>query len=323
MDKKYQVFVSSTYEDLREERQQVMQALLALDCIPSAMELFSAADMTAWELIQTVIDECDYYVVIVAGKYGSLGPEGKSFTQMEYEYAMKKGKPRLAFLHGDSGKLLREKTEIDPEQDAKLKEFRSLLKQNLCKHYSKSDELSGLVAISMAQLIKLKPATGWVRADRLVSENAAAEILQLRDEIATLKRKLLPIDTNNCFANGEDEIELKFMAFNQTNHASSTSVTCSWDSIFNLLADILFKQSTWKALSEHLLRSLSDLKKVNGYLEESWEDQFNKILVQFSALGLIEFSGRLGGNSTWVLSDSGREKYYRMRALKRLPTSTT
>src|SRR5262245_25143445 len=150
MNKKYQVFVSSTYEDLREERQQVMQALLALDCIPSAMELFPAADMTAWELIQTVIDECDYYVVIVAGRYGSLGPEGKSFTQMEYEYAMKKGKPRLAFLHGDPGKLLREKTETDPSQDAKLKEFRTLLKQNLCKTYLTSHELSGVVAISMA-----------------------------------------------------------------------------------------------------------------------------------------------------------------------------
>lgn len=44
MNKKYQVFVSSTYEDLRIERQEVMHALLELDCIPSGMELFPAAD---------------------------------------------------------------------------------------------------------------------------------------------------------------------------------------------------------------------------------------------------------------------------------------
>jgi hypothetical protein len=40
MDKRYQVFVSSTYEGLHEERREVMQSLLALDCIPTGMELF-------------------------------------------------------------------------------------------------------------------------------------------------------------------------------------------------------------------------------------------------------------------------------------------
>ena len=42
MDRKHQVFVSSTYEDLQKERQEVMHVLLELDCIPSGMELFSS-----------------------------------------------------------------------------------------------------------------------------------------------------------------------------------------------------------------------------------------------------------------------------------------
>jgi hypothetical protein len=44
MDKRYQVFVSSTYADLQHERQRVIQALMEMDCIPSGMELFPAAD---------------------------------------------------------------------------------------------------------------------------------------------------------------------------------------------------------------------------------------------------------------------------------------
>ena len=40
LDKRYQVFVISTYQDLQQERQEVMQALLSLDCIPTGMELF-------------------------------------------------------------------------------------------------------------------------------------------------------------------------------------------------------------------------------------------------------------------------------------------
>src|ERR1039458_2608296 len=93
MDKRYQVFVSSTYGDLRDERQEVMKALLELACIPSGMDLFPAADEDQWSLIKRVIDDCDYYIVIIAGRYGSIGPDGKSYTQMEYEYATSSKKP--------------------------------------------------------------------------------------------------------------------------------------------------------------------------------------------------------------------------------------
>jgi hypothetical protein len=89
-----------------------MQALLELDCIPSGMELFPAADEDQWSLIKGVIDDCDYYVVIIAGRYGSIGPEGKSYTQMEYEYAVDAKKPVLAFLHGDPGKIEVDRTDI-------------------------------------------------------------------------------------------------------------------------------------------------------------------------------------------------------------------
>lgn len=81
MNKKYQVFVSSTYEDLREERQEVMHALLELDCIPSGMELFPAADEAQWSLIKGVIDECDYYILILGGRYGGLS-SGKKGTDL-------------------------------------------------------------------------------------------------------------------------------------------------------------------------------------------------------------------------------------------------
>jgi len=88
MEKKYQVFVRSTYKDLLDERREVMQALLELDCIPVGMELFPAADDDQWTLIKRLIDDCDYYILIVGGRYGSLSVEGISYTQMEYEYAL-------------------------------------------------------------------------------------------------------------------------------------------------------------------------------------------------------------------------------------------
>jgi hypothetical protein len=68
------------------------------------MELFPASDDAQWELIKRVIEESDYYVVIVSGRYGSLGPEGISYTEMEYDYAVAKGIPVLGFVRHDVGK---------------------------------------------------------------------------------------------------------------------------------------------------------------------------------------------------------------------------
>src|SRR5450755_3732066 len=124
MGKRYQVFVSSTYQDLREERQEVIQALLELDCIPSGMELFPAANEDQWTLIKRVIDDCDYYLVIVGGRYGSLTTEGISYTQKEYEYAVEQGKPVLGFLHAKPEEIPAGKSEGEPAIREKLNGFR-------------------------------------------------------------------------------------------------------------------------------------------------------------------------------------------------------
>ena len=65
MKKRYQVFVSSTYEDLREERASAIFSLLKLGCIPTGMELFPSANDEVWDVIKQTIDASDYYVLII------------------------------------------------------------------------------------------------------------------------------------------------------------------------------------------------------------------------------------------------------------------
>ena len=60
MDKRYQVFVSSTFADLKDERSNVIQTLMEMDCIPAGMELFPALDEEQFEFIKKVIDDSDY-----------------------------------------------------------------------------------------------------------------------------------------------------------------------------------------------------------------------------------------------------------------------
>jgi len=92
----YQVFISSTYEDLKEERLEVIKALIEFGCMPAGMEYFPASNESQLEFIKSVIDKSDYYIIICGGKYGNVHPEfKKSYTQLEYEYAMEINKPIL------------------------------------------------------------------------------------------------------------------------------------------------------------------------------------------------------------------------------------
>lgn len=173
MEKKFQVFVSSTFKDLEAERQEVMHALLELDCMPAGMELFPAANETQWNLIKKVIDDCDYYVLILAGRYGSISPEGLSYTEMEYQYAISISKPTIAFIHRYPGKIIADKTETTEEGKTKLADFRTLVEKKLCKHWETKQELAAVVSRSLFQLIKTNPAVGWVRATNELDDRAA------------------------------------------------------------------------------------------------------------------------------------------------------
>ena len=125
MEKRYQVFVSSTYEDLKEERVAVMDCLLDSDCIPVGMEQFPALPVSQWDYIKELIESSDYYLLIVAGRYGSVeGDSGLSYTEKEYKYAIEKGIPILAFLLRDYKALPQEKKETNRELEKKLIGFR-------------------------------------------------------------------------------------------------------------------------------------------------------------------------------------------------------
>ena len=115
MEKRYQVFVSSTYADLRDERGKVIQTLMEMDCIPAGMELFPAADEEQWEFIKRVISDCDYYILIIGGRYGSLTSEGISYTEKEYEFASSIGLKIIAFLHKNPEDIPAKNTELDPK----------------------------------------------------------------------------------------------------------------------------------------------------------------------------------------------------------------
>lgn len=187
--KRYQVFVSSTYKDLGEERTAVMNCLLDNDCIPVGMEQFPALPVSQWEYIKKLIDDSDYYLLIVAGKYGSLDKEtGWSYTEKEFRYALEKEMPIIAFLYKDISKLPADKCEDTDAGRKKIEEFRRFVldSDHLCDFYSTSDELKYVVAKSLKKTIDQYPAEGWVRSSQ-VQNIQADTIEQLQNMLIMLK----------------------------------------------------------------------------------------------------------------------------------------
>jgi Domain of unknown function (DUF4062) len=216
LEKRYQVFVSSTYADLKEERHKVFQTLMELDCIPAGMELFPATDEDQFEFIKKIIDDCDYYLLIIGGRYGSLTEQEISYTEQEYKYALDRDLKVIALLHQDPNKLTFEKSEPDPDLRSRLQAFRDTASTGrLVKFWNNAEELPGIVALSLSKTIKMHPAIGWVRADKISNEELLFEINELRKQNAELSKTLSEIEPSIFTGREEKDFSFIFNSFDR------------------------------------------------------------------------------------------------------------
>lgn len=164
MNKRYQIFISSTYKDLVEERRAAMEAIIELDCFPAGMESFPASSQRQFDYISKIIDKSDYYIIIIAGKYGTLSDEGISFTEKEFDYAVEKGIPIISFVKRDISKLSTEFIELDHERRKKLEEFRTkVMDSRMVKMWDDYNELKAAILLSLPKEIDSNPQYGWIR----------------------------------------------------------------------------------------------------------------------------------------------------------------
>ena len=192
MNKKFQFFISSTYEDLKIERDKAIYTILEMEQFPVGMELFSAADEDQWDVIRQTIDTSDYYVLIIGRRYGSIIPEGKSdagisYTEKEFNYAVSKGIPVLAFIMDDATVSFIPSGET-PDKSAKLYEFRNKVKVGrYVKFFKNPDQFATYLSQSIHKAIRRGDRPGWVRTTEFNIEESHARILQLTERVHTLE----------------------------------------------------------------------------------------------------------------------------------------
>lgn len=243
-DKKFQIFVSSTYTDLKEERQAAVEAILSAGHIPAGMELFSAGDESQMTVIKRWIDESDIYLLILGGRYGSIEPKsGKSYTHLEFEYALEQKKPLFSIVITE--KALDDKviemgrSALEDENPKLLKEFKALTTTNMVEFWNDKKDIQLAIFKTLSDFIYRKELIGWVKADNVVNTALLAdEIAKLSKENTELREKLSTIDyiPKQLYA-GLSYSEM-YELLNTTNVRTASNITNLFDFIKEKSVDL-------------------------------------------------------------------------------------
>lgn len=315
--KKYQVFISSTYADLIEERKRILDILFMADCIPAGMEAFVAEDLEQFEVIKKVIDLCDYYVLIIGKRYGSIHPNtGKSYTEMEYDYAIEHEIPVLVFAIDDNVQLAPDKQETDGDKIEKLKAFRRKAMTNrLASIWKSTEDLTGKLAISiMKAKIEIK-RPGWQRAVEFDEASLRREIMKLKDEneklikdLNSVKEELSSLTAQTEVAFDEQEIKIKYHYREEYGGTKHGSKTVNLKEIFEVIATEMMDVSIVESCVESAIKE-KFLPERGGHVIFFDDSQLVKrLLNQYRALDLVSSSWNDSRKILyWGLTKKGRK----------------
>lgn len=336
MEKRYQVFISSTYEDLKEERKEIIEQLLNAKYIPAGMEMFAASNEEQFKYIKKIIDNCDYYVLILGARYGSVNAKSeKSFTEMEYDYAIEKGIPVLAFVHRDPENIIADKREKD---NPKLfSQFRDKVLKNskMSKMWSNKGELISNVIISLVQIADEFPRNGWVRDEQNTTE-LLAQINQLRLENEALKNENIELiqDKKSSMvegelARGEDEFEIvgqsydlerqwedEFDYYDVRVNFQDVRGKGTWNGVFKAVAPKIFSTLRESEFREGVDEYCAKMLNLERFAAN--EDTYNQIKFQMIALEWISIIEEGGfGDNFICLTEEGKKEFMNIITFKR------
>ena len=294
-EKKYQVFISSTYADLKEERRKILDILLMADCIPAGMEAFVASDVEQFEVIKKVIDLCDYYILIIGKRYGSINEQtGLSYTEMEYDYAKQLEIPVLVFALDESVEVTPDKMDFEQEKVEALQKFRQkALTNRLATIWKTESDLTSAVAISILKATKEIQRPGWQRATDYDEASLRREIMSIQKErdkvsaeLSEAKKQILSLTriSDVAFEGYIIDIEYKRKVAHYT--PSFGTIQKSLPELFKIIATQMMDVAlTEKGIEVTLLEFLFPTET---YYYSFADPQFvKKILNQLKALNLL------------------------------------
>lgn len=330
-DKRYQVFISATYADLREERAILLQTLPGLGCLPSTLEQHTQS-LGSMVAIRRQIDDSDYYLLLVGSRYGSLMPSGVSYTHMEYVYAATKQKPMLILMHENPDERPADLQEKTPEGRLKFGDFRRLLQRerDAILYWRDSRELEVLLQQFVPDFIRKHPAPGWVR----VGKHTGDKSVEMNKEIEGLRKRVLELEQERekwlkantlgaeSLSRGEEAFDVQYRCRAYAGgNCQDIYVKCrlSWNELL-----VTFGPYVLQAQPEEIILGKINERLQSNALQEVQREHpkthavvdvqvtslcFNTIKMQFLSLGLLQRVSKAGDQRTWWQLTAPGERY--------------
>jgi len=327
MATKYQVFISSTYNDLEKERDQIIKAALEMGHIPVGMEMFSAGDEQQWNLIKRQIDESDYYIVVLAHRYGSRDGD-ISYTEKEYDYAVDKGVPVLGFIIDDTTDWSAEHIDKDTDNLNRLNAFKDKVKTRIVSFWSSADDLYGKCSIALMKAITSYPRVGWVRASESVGPEIVNEVTRLSKENADLRAELAKSKKRlEATLETEEEKTIDVLSRNSRNVHVWLDGQKDWGEPIETTLLSIFEHMGKELINEASSVSLAQLIAFEFSNSNSYRKRhpvpsnfLREWLTDLSAVGLIQPSTKRhtvhDQNEYWMLTKQGKKVHANLRLLR-------
>ena len=254
-----------------------------IDCIPAGMEAFCAADEEQFEYIKKVIDLCDYYVLIIGKRYGSISPiTGKSYTEMEYDYAKSKNIPIFVFPVNNTVKMQ------EDEHVSELKAFREkAYGKTMGATWRNADELGKKVAISLEKAIKKNDRPGWIRLDEGESFDSISSVRE-ETEVTDLPFR-------------DEKVVVPYRDSVLSDWFSDGSKETTWGELFEVIAPMLAERVTSSQVANKILMSITQENTSECVLLKNFEYRFLNRLV---SAGYVR-KELMRSKTYYTLTDSG------------------
>lgn len=162
-NKIYTAFVSSAFHTLRSERNAAIDCLLDFRVLPIGMEHFTVSSNGEFSDIQELIDESDFFIMLMGASYGSCDEYGVSWTEREYEYALHKKKPIIAIICDELSK--NQKKHYDELTDDQKKQIEFSNKVSFARKTSKEFNIKTIIS-QFFNTHNFSKCIGWTRTEQ-------------------------------------------------------------------------------------------------------------------------------------------------------------
>jgi hypothetical protein len=324
--RKYFIYISSTQDDLKNERIALTRLIWETGHIPVCPDDFDITNEEDRKVMKRFIGDCDYFLAMIAHNYGPV-VDGSSWLETEYSCAVKLGIPVLGLVIGEKARWKESKCERQPALIRAMDDYKRRLLARPHVFWSNTQDLKQKVRELLTREMFMNPRNGWIVGDSQEGPPAVNLVSRLIGENEELRRQLLIRDNGSSPWRSKMKHILNILAdhrislsfFYAPGETWENAIKCRYLRLFHLLTPELYLGKTTAELSRFLGNVLNpDLARMVRKDYPTPSNTIKKIMTDFHLLKLVHYTGNKN-EGIWELSSYGKEVYtlYRMRQFDR------